>query len=97
MLLAYGVFWRAILVFPLWILIMTFISFLITKFKLLDKIFGLKIARYRIVRILFGLMIMIPLYFLSLYLAAILAKPINNNLDEMNLDIENIIDFKKWK
>lgn len=93
--LAYRVIWRAILVFPLWISIMSFISYLITKFNLMEKILGQKFSKYQTARIIFGLLIMIPIYFISLYLAAIISKPINYAFDLINLDIENTKIFKE--
>ncbi len=93
-LLAYREIWRAILVFPIWVLTITLISFLITRFNLLEKITGFKIAKYTFIRILFGLTLMILIYFFSLFVSAIISKPINDAFDSMSIDIENIIDLK---
>ncbi|SMD44803.1 hypothetical protein SAMN00777080_3437 [Aquiflexum balticum DSM 16537] len=83
--------WEAILVYVLWILIMSVTGHLISYFKLFQRILGLKVSKYKIVRIFIGLIIILPVFFLSFKLAGIIADPLNNLINNVHLEIQNLI------
>lgn len=91
-LLAYRDIWEGIMVFVLWIILLSLMSYPISRFKLIDKIFGTKLSKYKIIRILFGLIIVFILLQLSIIGASFLAKPVNTLLEEMQVGIDSLFN-----
>ncbi len=94
-LLAYRDIWRSILPFPIFLVLISLLSYPITKYKVLEKLMGLKLAQYKIVKILFGLVLILLLGFIAEILSLLIAYPVNNTFDQMRNEIDSIFIYKK--
>lgn len=93
-LLAYREIWRIILVFPIWMILVSIIGYPLSKYKIFNKIAGYKIAKYQVVRILFGLVLLLFVTIIAGLIAIKLSPWINHGLDEMRNGIDKLMDKK---
>jgi len=90
-LLAYREIWRIVLFFPVWLLTISIISYPVTKFGLLEKLFGWKFAQFTIVRYIFGFFLLFLALYIAGIIAAVVTPPINNFLDQLREELDKIL------
>jgi hypothetical protein len=82
-LLDYRVIWNQMLATLIFIVILTPLSWVIKKFNIFNRLFKTQPGKLRILRYILGIIILLGAVSLSLYIASLLAGPINTSLNNL--------------